>query len=416
MSGITQLTSAEREQLAQAHQEWLAAGKSCEPLNHSAVADIMAEYYYHISRPSPRVLYFSSPALALLAGEALATRRGLWDRIRRKLTEPFARLWEQLPAQLESQLDRDTLQEARLRSSVEVGLKGAIGRLRREASDETTKAIKLAMGADLYAPLADFLRGNRQMVWGQAWSRPADGAPYGLHEHLVEQIRQQGDYLKSTFSNSFAMDPWSTWETLHTFCGWLGVQYSARQAVLLELCLRSARSLHFWSAHDGVVLCAGRPGPPLVDGQGRLHGPGLACAYRDGWGIGAWRGVSLPVKYYDPDPYLILTEPNAELRRMLMERYDAAHGKGRFVQDAGAKVIDSAVQPMRSGEPDMINELLSLDLPGDPDHVVVVLRVVDPSTGRVYIIRVPPDQRTVSNALAWTFDVEPGQYVLQQET
>jgi hypothetical protein len=414
---IAELTLAHREQLAQVYQEWLAAGKSCEPLNRRAIADIMTEYYYHIGRPAPRILYFSSPAMSLLAAAALAAERGFWDRIQRQLTNQFAQLWEQLPAQLESQVDRGTLAEGRLRSSVEVGLKGAISQLRQEVSGETTKTIQMQMAGGLYEQLAGLLSGDRQTLWEQAWNRPADGgALYCLHEHLKKRIQVQGGYLSGGLTNSFALNPWSTWETLYSFCGTLGVRYSARQAVLLDLCLRSMRSLHFWSAHDGTVLCAERPGLPSVDDQGRLHSPGLACAYRDGWGVAAWQGIPLPFKYYDPDPYTILTEPNAELRRLLMERYDAGHGKGSFIQDAGAKVIDSAVQPMRSGEPEMINELLSLDLPGDPDRRMVALKVIDPSTGRTYILRVPPNQTTVRGALAWTFNVEPDQYVLQQET
>jgi hypothetical protein len=194
------------------------------------------------------------------------------------------------------------------------------------------------------------------------------------------------------------------------------VPYSARTAVLLELCLRTTRSLHFWSAHDGVALCAERPSRPSLDDQGRLHAPGLAYAYSDGWGIAAWHGIPLPVKYHHPDARLILSEPNAELRRILMERYDAGHGKGRFIQDAGAKVIDSAVQPMRPGEPDTINELLWIELPDDPDRRMVALKVVDPSTGRTYILRVSPDQTTVRGALAWTFNLKPEDYVLEQET
>jgi hypothetical protein len=414
---ITELTQAHKEQLAQVHQEWLVAGRSCEPLHRRAVADLLAEAYYHIGRPAPRVLYFSSPAMCLLAGAALTARRSDWDRIQSHLTPQFTSLWEQLPVQLESQVDRDTLQAGRLRSSVDVGLKGAISQVTREVSGAITKTIRAQIGAGLYGQLAGFLPGAcQQTLWGLAWNRPPDGAPYCLHEHLKRQIQDQDNYLKGGLTNSFALNPWSTWETLYVFCGSLGVRYSARQSVLLDLCFRNARSLHFWSPHDGIVLCAERPGPPSVDEHGRLHGAGLACAYSDGWGVAAWQGIPLPAKYHNPNTYAILAEPNAELRRMLMERYDAAHGKGGFIQDAGARVIDSAVQPMRSGEPEMINELLSLDLPGDPDRRMIALKVIDPSTGRTYIIRVPPNQTTVRGALAWTFNVEPEQYVLQQET
>jgi hypothetical protein len=400
---IKELAQAQRAQLAQVYQEWLAAGNTCEPLNRREVADIIAEYYYHLGRPAPRILFFSSPAMCLLAGAALSAEGGFWDRIQAKLTTTFAQLWEQLPAQLENQLDRNTLQEARLRKSVETGLKGAINQLRQEVFSGTKNVIHREIDLAVLSSCSD-------------WRRPTHGSPYALHECLVSQIHVQGDFLVGSLKNSFALDPWSTWEVTHTFCSVLGACYSRRQVVLLDLCLRTVRNLHFWSPYDGIVLCAERPGPVSVDDTGRLHSAGLACAYRDGWGVAAWHGIPLPAKYHQPTSHMILSEPNVELRRMLIERYDADRGKGSFIQDAGAKLIASDVQPMRPGQPDAINELLSLDLPGDPDRRMVVLKVTDPSTGRTYMIRVPPNQTTVSGALAWTFNIEPGQYVLQQET
>ena len=141
-------------------------------------------------------------------------------------------------------------------------------------------------------------------------------------------------------------------------------------------------------------------------------------SFADGFAIYAWRGVRLDEKYYQHATTTgeILAEPNAEVRRALMERYDAQREKGAFIIDCGAKVLDSAVQPMKPGQPDSINELLAIELPDDPDGRMVALKVLDPSTGRQYIIRVPPDQTTVRSALAWTFNLSPEQYVLQQES
>ena len=64
----------------------------------------------------------------------------------------------------------------------------------------------------------------------------------------------------------------------------------------------------------------------------------------------------------------------------------------------------------------MINELLSIDLPGDAERHMVCLKVIDPSTGRTYIIRVPPAVRSVREALAWSFNLDAEDYVLEQES
>jgi hypothetical protein len=353
--------------------------------------------------------------MSLLANAALSNKRSLWHRIENRLTDQFAHLWEQLPDQLESQIARDVLDGACFRSAMEVGLKGAITRLRQQTVREISEAIKSRVGRELFLQLDRFSRREVGTLWGQTWSC-GDIAAYCLQDHLCREIDRQRSFLSAGLANSIAIDPWSTWEILYTFCATLGVHYSAEQRALLDLALRGVRSLHFWSPHDGIVLAAERPGSASVDEEGRLHGAHVAAGYSDGWGVACWHGLPLPLKYYDADPYRILAEPNATLRRILMERYDAAHGEGAFIDRAGAKVIDSAIQPMRPGEPDRINELLSLDLPSDPDGQMVAVKVICPSTGHVYIFRAPPHVRTVRAALAWMYQLKPEQYFLEKET
>ena len=212
------------------------------------------------------------------------------------------------------------------------------------------------------------------------------------------------------------------------------MRYTADQQAKLELWLRQSRQLHWWFPYEGIVLACERHTSAHVDDRGRLHHPTeMACGYSDGWGIYAWHGVRIPESYFanQPDPATILTERNAEVRRALMERYDALNGKGRFIQDAGAKVIDSAIQPMRPGEQDSLNELLAIDLPDDdPEAKILAVKMVDPSTDRVYIIRVHPECRplhadgsfgepqapTVRNALASTHGLRGEEYVLAAES
>ena len=166
----------------------------------------------------------------------------------------------------------------------------------------------------------------------------------------------------------------------------------------------------------------------------RLHcadGPALRSDVED---LYFWHGVLVPAFAVTRPGWItvkhILSEQNAEVRRVLIERYDSVGEPGRFMLDAGAKVLDSAVQPMRAGQPEAINELLSIDLPGDPEGRMVAIRVIDPSTGRAYLLRVHPELRPmldgqrygepqqmfVRNAIASTFGMRGEEYILQQET
>lgn len=95
----------------------------------------------------------------------------------------------------------------------------------------------------------------------------------------------------------------------------------------------------------------------------------------------------------------ILTEPNAELRRVLLERY----GLERFMLDAGAEVLDE------DRDPGGARRLLRVTLEGDENLVCVMVHC--PSTGGRYLLRVPPTIKTCHQAVAWTagFD-DPSRY------
>ena len=128
--------------------------------------------------------------------------------------------------------------------------------------------------------------------------------------------------------------------------------------------------------------------------------------FEDGSGIWAWKGVRVPqeviIQPHSFLPQTILQHPNAEVRRVMIERY----GQDKFFLDAGAKVKHS------KGD----NELLQVDLPGDPDRRMLAVKVRCPSTSAVYILRVPPNVKTVQEGIAWTFGMTPNEYKLEVET
>jgi hypothetical protein len=78
-------------------------------------------------------------------------------------------------------------------------------------------------------------------------------------------------------------------------------------------------------------------------------------------------------------------------------------GYDAFLSEAAAQVLDQDVDP--GGE----RRLLKVPLPRDED--LVCLAVYCPSTGRQYILRVPPTTRTCRHAAAWIagFD-DPDEY------
>jgi hypothetical protein len=122
-----------------------------------------------------------------------------------------------------------------------------------------------------------------------------------------------------------------------------------------------------------------------------------------------WRGIPIDERIaFHPETITveeILGQENIELRRVLLERM----GYEAFVAQSEAEVLD---RDMDAGGP---RRLLRIPLPDE--EPLVCVSVICPSTGRQYVIRVPPDMSTCRQAIAWTagFD-DPDAYRPLMET
>ncbi|MBN1428956.1 MAG: hypothetical protein JXB07_11270 [Anaerolineae bacterium] len=107
-----------------------------------------------------------------------------------------------------------------------------------------------------------------------------------------------------------------------------------------------------------------------------------------------WRGIPVSERVaFHPETLTgqeILDEPNAELRRVLLERM----GYEAFLKQVEAETLDEDV------DAGGIRKLFRVSIPDDEDLVCV--SVICPSTARHYILRVPPTMTTCRQAIAWT--------------
>ncbi len=106
-----------------------------------------------------------------------------------------------------------------------------------------------------------------------------------------------------------------------------------------------------------------------------------------------WRGVSVTDRIaFEPQSMTgqdILQLDNAELRRVLIERI----GYEKFIEQVGGLVKDKDTDP--GGDRQLVQ------VPFDDDEPLVVLKVTCPSTGRIYVARVPPYMHSCRQAAAW---------------
>jgi hypothetical protein len=92
---------------------------------------------------------------------------------------------------------------------------------------------------------------------------------------------------------------------------------------------------------------------------------------------------------------------NQTLRREALLFY----GIEKFFIDMNAIIVDENRR----------NQLLYLKWHSAEEPMKMV-KVIDSTTGQVYLIRVPPDMKTVQEAIAWTFNLQPEEYHPIKET
>jgi hypothetical protein len=147
------------------------------------------------------------------------------------------------------------------------------------------------------------------------------------------------------------------------------------------------------------------------DDRGRLHDSGgPAVLWPDGFAIYAWHGTrvtrDLICNPETLDPTAVLSEPNAEKRRVMIERI----GYERLVRSLRMKPVAK----------DKTGRLWRIDLPL-PDEPLLIVEVENATkehdgSRKRYFLRVPPDIRKPHEAVAWTFGVSPDENAPDEQT
>jgi hypothetical protein len=183
---------------------------------------------------------------------------------------------------------------------------------------------------------------------------------------------------------------------------------------------QTMQSACWWYPHRDFVMVCERPtvihrelvNPERPRGWGshRLHcADGPAVAWPDGWGVYAIHGVRVPGWIIEqPERItvaLIDSERNAEVRRVMIARY----GHARYLHDAGATLVHE----------DNRGKLWRKERPDDSDLLMVEVRNSTPEPDgsiKDYFLRVPPEVKTASEAVAWTFGLTAKTYQPVAET
>lgn len=347
---------------------WHAAAHATGPGDRDEASRAMRELYLTAGLPAPeRLVWLASPLEGAIAAYLIALEaRAVTGAVRALLSAPVqAQLARALPG-----VDRDALGEGFWRS------------VRQLVRDEIGSAAYRRAGQRVF----DRLRAEGVLAgastpppWDLVWPHVVSQTlrcGYGQQEAgavaLVELARRLRVPAASSAANALA--------ALARACGW-------------------------WWAFPRVAVLTDRPVALALDARGRLHAEMTpALEYADRFGVFAvdGAGVSSGVvrERNRARVAALVSERNAEVRRVMLEQI----GVERLVRLGFARPID--VEPTRA--------LYEIAVTGSPSLTVV--QVTCPSTGRVYLLGVPPRMRRCHDAVAWTFGLSPGEYAPLQET
>jgi hypothetical protein len=399
---LERLTREEEELLPRFRDEWLQRGLCTEPADRAEVERGMELVYRSIGREPPRLrIWMDSPlggcyAAAVLLEMAKSPHPAL---------PPGEGLGDQLGGQLGGQL-RD-----QLRDQLQDQLWGQLrGQLQDQLQDQLWGQLWGQLRDQLWGQLRDQLRGQLQdQLWGQLRGQLQDQLWGQLRDQLWGQLRDQ---LRDQLYRGWYGQHDINWVAWLEFGRQIGVKYRPKQESGLGG-LRMLAGGGWWWPYEGFVVLTDRPSVVARDERGRLHRTdGPAVAYRDGYGLWAIHGVRVPQKVVEAPEMLtaerILREPNAEVRRVMIER----HGQERFLRDAVATVVDEDLDAL--GFPRRLHRVV---IPGDEDLVMVEVTNSTPEPDgrrKSYMLRVAPNLRTCAGAIASTWRYPDGSRVFAE--
>jgi hypothetical protein len=185
---------------------------------------------------------------------------------------------------------------------------------------------------------------------------------------------------------------WSMWyvsyASMYDFADRIGLQMNQEN---LTMFLNWVKCCPYVTFNKDRVYVSKKPTSIVFNDDGQLHNEeGKSAEFADGWGIYSINGVGVDEQIVmSPSSQTIKQiqgEDNEEVKRIRIERY----GWKRFLDEISAELMDE-----RQNDIDGVKEFL---FKGDE---MVALMCICNSTGKEFVLEVPPETRTCQQAQAW---------------
>ena len=243
----------------------------------------------------------------------------------------------------------------------------------------------------------------RAQVWDQVWAQVGAQVRAQVGDQVWDQaFKAAKDGLGNDGASNIGWAGFAAWVSyFRDVCGW--ENDALKKFEIGETIVKSC-GWTWW--HKNVLAISDRPHTIKRDDEGRLHcenGPSIA--YRDGWSLYHWHGVSIPPAWVcgePPSAKEALTWANVEQRRAACEIL----GWVKVLDQLNAKVIDKH-------ESEEIGTLLEADIPDSGKERFLRVRC---GTGREFCLPVPREMKTALEANAWGYGLDPGDFEVEVRT
>jgi hypothetical protein len=349
MKRIDRLTPEQQARFGEWTKKWVDIGLSTEPADFDTATEAALKAYKLCNLDKPMVVLRMSSPYAATIGGALA-----WSMLRdMKVKKVGAQVGDQVGDQVWAQVWDQVGDQVR---------------------DQVGAQVRAQVWAQVGAQVRDQVG---DQVGDQVWASSFAAAKDGYNNYGINNL----------WWSDFAA--WVTY--FRDVCGW-------ENEVLekFEITERLVKSCGWTWWHQNVLAISDRPSLINRDVNGRLHcenGPSIA--YRDGWSLYHWHGVSIPKEWVTgskPGAKDALTWANIEQRRAACEIV----GWANVLAQLNARSIDLDNDPA-------VGELLEADIPDSGKERFLKVRC---GTGREFVLPVPREIETALQGNLWTYGID----------
>jgi hypothetical protein len=384
---ITELTPTQKARFAEFVHKWTAIGRCTDPANREqAERGIHLAYQNAGLEPPKQVVWCASPMgmyltkHALIKGVRASVGASVWASVRASVR---ASVWASVWASVGDSVGDSVWDSVRdsVRDSVGASVRASVW-------DSVRASVWASVGASVWASVGASVGDSvGDSVWASVGDSVWDSVRDSVGASVWDSVYGQHDAAWLAF-----------YDYLGTVC-----ELASRTEKLGGL-MQVAQSAGWWLPYTNICFVSERHNVLNFDAEDRLHGDGHpSITFPDGWAIYHWHGLRVsediimkPISFDQ-----IMAEENAEIKRVMIERF----GENNFVKSLSVEPLDASEW----------GKFYRVDY-GDTEPLCLV-RVVDPSTDRVYFNQVPPVDDSgqpmlrAKQAIAWRFGLSEQEYM-----